>query len=77
MLYPVLLLRGSFRGQYGYHTSLEQWAGLIVESPSPPELEDDEDLGNLSRVLESLGLQATSFDDGRVPRLFISIEGMG
>lgn len=38
------------------------------------ELEDTDDLNQMSRILEGLDLQATTFDDGRVPRLLLSTE---
>lgn len=38
------------------------------------ELENTDDLHRLSPILESLDLQATIFDDGRIPRLFLSTE---
>lgn len=38
------------------------------------ELDNTDDLDKLSPILESLDLQATIFDDGRIPRLFLSTE---
>ncbi|KAI7777645.1 hypothetical protein LA080_003206 [Diaporthe eres] len=38
------------------------------------ELDNSDDLDNLSPIFESLDLQATIFDDGRIPRLFLSTE---
>ncbi|KAG8161941.1 hypothetical protein KVR01_007706 [Diaporthe batatas] len=56
---------------------LDAGLDLLLNHCRGQKLENDEHMGALSRVFESLDLQATIFHDARVPRMRLSIEDGG